>query len=180
MSHSINSFRRGSIHDRISEGVADAAEMRNIVVDDKSDRAICHMEDIGLWRFDLQSTDVDDGSTVLQPNFGSGRWLLDWPYGGPGAPVSISVAVETFVDTDFTNGGSTSTLTLANSGDGAASAAGMYSLIANGVHAIDGVITKLVAAPPTAVGEYSVTGTALEIFGLLNGTENNYQLHYPY
>lgn len=39
------------------------------------DKWLIHVEDAGLYRLDRQSTDIDDGNSVIQPTTGVGRWL---------------------------------------------------------------------------------------------------------
>lgn len=57
-------------------GVQDLLTLKSIPVSQRADKQIRLVEDTGsTWRFDLQSTAAEDGTFVVAPSTGSGRWI---------------------------------------------------------------------------------------------------------
>lgn len=78
MSRRIIGVRRGnSVQERIQNPVQDIAELRLIPTTDVVDKAIIVVEDLGaIYRFDYSGAGVDDGSTIIEPTSGPGRWFF--------------------------------------------------------------------------------------------------------
>jgi hypothetical protein len=74
-------FDRSAIHD----GVASISALRAITAAVRQDKQICLVQNTGLYEFDSTDSQTDDGSTIIQPDAGSGRWLLISAVGGGGA-----------------------------------------------------------------------------------------------
>jgi len=75
------------------DAVADTAALKAIAEADRSDKQLRLKEDTGnLWRFDSASSATEDGTTIIQPTTGSGRWLV--ASGGGSSSGGTASAVE--------------------------------------------------------------------------------------
>jgi hypothetical protein len=83
MSRRIIGVRRGdSVQERIREPVQNLAGLRLVPTNDVNDKAVVVVEDTGgLYRFNYEGGGADDGSLVIEPTAGPGRWLLMNPSG---------------------------------------------------------------------------------------------------
>lgn len=63
---------------RISASVGSVAELRTIVTSDNTvfvNGMIILVRGIGIYEFNSTSTDADNGTTIIKPTTGSGRWI---------------------------------------------------------------------------------------------------------
>jgi len=68
------------------DGVADTAALKAIGTADRSDKQCRLKEDTGdIWAFDSASSATEDGTTIIQPTSGTGRWLVVSGSGGGGS-----------------------------------------------------------------------------------------------
>jgi len=97
MSHRVLGVRRGnSVQERIQNPVATIPQLRLIPTTDVVDKAIIVVEDEGsIYRFDYERSDPDNGSTIIKPDVGPGRWI--WVAGGTGGGPTGSVDTDQFV-----------------------------------------------------------------------------------